>query len=133
MAERIYVAASFEQREAVRELYKQLQAAGHTITADWTTHKELADLKSEDERETLKRQYVMEDTNGVMSASVYALLVGDRKSTGAHIELGIALGARVKHICLIGKPDMNQLFYSHPDITILPDIPAFLDYLGSLE
>jgi hypothetical protein len=39
MSERVYVAASFEQREEVRDLHAQVVEAGHTITADWTTHK----------------------------------------------------------------------------------------------
>jgi hypothetical protein len=129
MTERVYVAASFEQRNEVRELYKRLRNAGHTISADWTTHKEIVSLKSEEEREALKRQYATEDTEGVTSATVYALLVNDRKSTGAHIELGIALGAGVGRICLIGSPDESQLFYSHPNITVYPDEDSFVDSL----
>ncbi len=129
MTERIYVAASFEQRDEVRALHKKLREAGHTITADWTTHKEIASLETEEEREALKQQYAVEDTNGVTSASVYALLLSDRKSTGAHIELGIALGANLGRICLIGEPDESQLFYSHPAITVYPDTDTFVDSL----
>lgn len=132
MPEKIYVAASFEQKDEVRDLFKQLKAAGHTITADWTLHKEIASLISEEERKSLKRQYAIEDTNGVKQATVYALIIGDRKSTGAHIELGIALGANIPHICLIGNPDASQLFYSHPAITILPDIKSFIEYIQKL-
>lgn len=130
MAERIYVAASFEQKSEVKALFKKLEAAGHTITTDWTTHKEIASLESEEERESLKRQYAIEDTDGVTSASVYVLLLNNRKSTGAHIELGIALGAQISRICLIGEVDESQLFYSHPSITKLPNIDAFIDLLG---
>ena len=130
MSERIYVAASFEQKDEVKALHKQLQAAGHTITVDWTTHKEIVSLESEEEREALKRQYATEDTNGIISASVYVLLLGSRKSTGAHIELGIALGAQIPRIYLIGKVDVSQLFYSHPSITTVPTIDAFMHMLG---
>lgn len=129
MAERIYIAASFEQRDEVRELYGRLREAGHIITADWTTHKEIVSLESEEEREALKRQYAIEDTEGVTSATVYVLLLGERKSTGAHIELGIALGAGIGRICLIGNPDDAQLFYSHPTITTFPTADSFLDSL----
>jgi len=129
MAERVYVAASFEQRDQVRELYGRLREAGHIITADWTTHQEIISLDSEEEREALKRKYAIEDTEGVTSATVYALLVGERKSTGAHIELGIALGAGIGRICLIGKPDGAQLFYSHPAITSFPTVDLFLESL----
>jgi hypothetical protein len=129
MYKRIYVAASFEQRDEVRALYKRLREAGHTITADWTTHKEIISLESDEERTALKQKYAIEDTEGVTSATVYALLLSERKSTGAHIELGIALGANIDRICLIGMPDESQLFYSHPAITVYPDIDAFLDSL----
>lgn len=117
MSERVYVAASFEQRDEVRDLHAQLVEAGHMITADWTTHKEIVSLESAEEREKLKQQYAVEDTDGVLNASVYCLLLKDRKSTGAHIELGIALGAHVELICIIGQVDESQLFYSHPDIS----------------
>lgn len=129
MSERVYVAASFEQRDEVKDLYKQLKEAGHTITADWTTHKEIESLESEEEREALKRQYVIEDSEGVASATVYALLIGSRKSTGAHIELGIAIGAKIPRIFLIGVVDDSQLFYSHPSIIEASDTDTFIDML----
>ena len=43
-SKRVYVAASFEQRDEVQNLYKILEKQGHTITADWTKHKEIAPL-----------------------------------------------------------------------------------------
>ncbi|HSX33185.1 MAG TPA: hypothetical protein VLF91_02500 [Candidatus Saccharimonadales bacterium] len=129
MSERVYIAASFEQRDEVRELYDKLRTEGHIITADWTVHQEIAQLDSVEEREALKARYAVEDTNGVRSASVFALLLGPRKSTGAHIELGIALGARVARICLIGEPDQSQLFYDHPGITTVPNVEAFINSL----
>ena len=130
MPERVYVAASFEQANDVKALYKKLRAAGHIITADWTVHQEIASMGSEKERQALKSQYVIEDTDGVTSSSVYALLLGPRKSTGAHIELGIALGAKVPLIVLIGNPDENQLFYSHSSVTIVPDVDTFMQLLA---
>ncbi len=126
MPERIYVASSFEQKEDVRKLHRILIDAGHTITADWTTHTEIDSMESATEREQLKRQYVIEDTEGVTEATVFALLIGDRKSTGAHIELGIAIGANIERICLIGAPDESQLFYDHPSITTFPDAESFI-------
>lgn len=129
MSERVYIAASFEQKADVKALYERLEKAGHTITADWTVHKEIVSLKSREERKALKNQYVIEDTEGVKSASVFALIIGSRKSTGAHIELGIALGAKVPRIILIGKPSESQLFYCHPSITVASDVDAFMKLL----
>ena len=132
MSQRIYIAASFEQKDQVKALLEELKSAGHTITADWTVHQEIAQLKSDGERQALKRQYAIEDTEGVASATVYALLVGERKSTGAHIELGIALGAKVPHIFLIGRPDDSQLFYTHPSIKVVPNTKTFIELVNSL-
>jgi hypothetical protein len=132
MSQRIYIAASFEQKDQVRTLLEELKAAGHTITADWTVHKEIAGLNSNGERQALRRQYAIEDTEGVASATVYALLIGDRKSTGAHIELGIALGAHVPHIFLIGHPGDSQLFYTHPSIKVVPNTKTFIEIVNSL-
>ncbi len=128
-SERIYVASSFEQRDEVSALHRLLRNAGHTITADWTTHREITSLESIVEREKLKQQYAIEDTNGVKTATIYVLLLGNRKSTGAHIELGVALGSNINRVCIIGEPDTSQLFYSHPAITIYPNIRTFLDSL----
>ena len=113
----VYVAASYEQREDVQSFYKRLKEHGHTITADWTTHKEIASLPTEQEQEELSRRYVIEDTNGVASAQIFILLLGERKSTGAHIELGIALGSKnVQQILLVASHLDSQLFYRHPKI-----------------
>ena len=129
MPEKVYVAASFEQTEEVREVQRLLREAGHTITADWTVHEEIANLPTEKERNELRKRYVIEDVEGVKSASTYILLLGDRKSTGAHIELGIAIGAGTKNIILVGKADPNQLFYSHSGIVIVPDVATLLKLL----
>jgi hypothetical protein len=132
MAERVYVAASFEQKMAVRELFKRIEAAGHVVTEDWTTHREIVSIESEKERKALKRQYAVADTEGVRSATVYGLLIAERKSTGSHIEYGIAIGAGIAHICLIGVPDETQLFYDYPGVIVVPDEDAFIDYLNQL-
>ena len=114
---KLYVAASFEQKEQVRQLYDILKSKGHIITADWTTHKEIASLPTLEERETLAKQYVIEDTNGVANADVFILLLGERKSTGAHVELGVALGSKnVKQIILVSDDNDSQLFYRHPKV-----------------
>ena len=122
-SKRVYVAASFEQRDEVQKLYKILEEQGHTITADWTTHKEIASLPTQQEQEELSRQYVVEDTNGVASAQVFILILGERKSTGAHIELGIALGSENVHQILLVTPKLDtQIFYRHPKIKQVKDI-----------
>lgn len=108
---RVYIASSFEQKSAVRRTYKLFIKQGHVITADWTVHTEIAALSNKHEQEDLRKQYSIEDAEGVRSAEVFVLLPGKRKSTGAHIELGIALGAKVPNIFIVSKQLDIQLFY----------------------
>lgn len=123
----IYVAASFEQRIEVRKLYELLEGLGHKITNDWTAHKEIADAPTIEARTKLSRQYAIEDVNGVRDAQVFILLLNERKSTGAHIELGIALGCKsVKSILIVTKHGSSQLFYEHPKVKQVKDISEAL-------
>jgi NADH dehydrogenase/NADH:ubiquinone oxidoreductase subunit G len=130
MAEKIYVAASFEQAHSVKKAYEVLRNAGHEIAYDWTDHRATANIESDEEREALRRQYAQEDVAGVENATVYILLLGDRASTGAHIELGIALGAR-KRIFIVTKNPTDQLFYRHPRVEIVPSLQAVIKRLKS--
>lgn len=129
---KVYVAASFEQRTEVKAAYKLLRSAGHSVTADWTTHKEITSLPSQAEREELTTKYALEDVGGVESAEVFILLLGDRKSTGAHIELGIALGAKLPYIYIVGDSgSRNQLFYEHPRILKVSNIKTVIEQIAN--
>lgn len=124
---KIYVAASFEQKEEAKKLHNVLTNAGHTITLDWTTHKLLADAPN---IEVLSRQYAIDDVEGVMAADVYVLILGERKSAGSHIELGIALGANIKHIYILGEVKDFTLFYKHPRVKNLLDVESLIKELS---
>jgi hypothetical protein len=126
----VYVAASFEQSQQVRDVYKSLAAAGHIVTLDWTSHKEVRKLKSTSEKVRLAKSYAIDDVNGVIAADVFVLLTGPRKSTGAHIELGIALGDESKQIYLVGKIIEDHIFYHHPKIKWAENIEALIKALG---
>lgn len=129
MTEKIYVASSFEDRNRTRQLHSELISAGHEITADWTTHLEIAKLDDEAEKRRLRRLYAIEDIQGVISSTVFALLLGERESVGARIELGVAIGAGVHRICLIGEPKESQVFYSYPSLEVFADTDSFVKSL----
>jgi hypothetical protein len=132
---KIYVAASFEQRDTVKEIYKLLTDKGHIITADWTNHKEIVSMPTKIEQERLAKRYAIEDTNGVKNADVFILLLEERKSTGAHIELGIAIGAHVSHIFIVGEKTLSesQLFYRQPQIKYLQNIREVIKIIDNLN
>jgi len=127
MEMKIYVAASFEQKEEVRRAQRIPIQAGHEITLDWTAHKQIAHSPNSEE---LSRQYAVDDVEGVKSADAYVLLLGDRKSAGAHIELGIAIGASLEHIILVGEIKDFSLFYMHSQVKNLPDIASVVELLN---
>lgn len=124
---KIYVASSFEQKEATKQAHELLERAGHEITLDWTTHKWL-NGEDDDQKEVLYREYAVADVEGVMAADVFILLLGERKSAGAHIELGIALGA-MKRIFLVGEIKDETLFYWHPRVEKVKETNSIVDIL----
>ena len=127
---KVYVAASFEQRDEVKNAHKQLRGAGHEISLDWTTHKWLQDNPK---AEQLYSQYAVADVNGVLEADAYILLLGSRASTGAHIELGVALGSAKEHILLVGNIQQFTLFYRHPKIKHFASLEAAIRYLVKIR
>ena len=124
---KIYIAASFEQREEVKEAHERVIAAGYQITLDWTTHKS---LKSSPKTNKLYEDYATSDVKGVIDADAYILLLGPRASTGAHIELGVAIGSNKKYIIIVGDIQEFTLFYKHPKIIHMPTLDDAIKYLS---
>ncbi len=78
---KIYVASKYEERTQVRKLMDVLEAAGHTITYDWTSNEE--DSASQ----------AWHDAMGVITAEAFVFLAEkDLPYCGALVEMGIALG-----------------------------------------
>jgi len=126
---RVYTAGTVEDKERIQLIQKQFRDKGHVIDVDWTTHKWVAEQPKE-EQEQLFTEYAIEDVQGVREAEVFILILGNRKSVGAHIELGVALGAKVPHIYIVGQTDDPNLFYFHPNVKVVETIDTVL---GELE
>lgn len=126
-SKKVYIAARFDRKDEVKELQTQLQAAGHTITGDWTVHESIG---AHVRKQELARQYAVEDAEAVRSAEIVIVLIEDYKSTGSHIELGIAIGANVPEIYLVGNTSVEHMFYYHPKVKRLADTQALLSLLA---
>jgi hypothetical protein len=120
---RVYVAASFERKDEVKKVLQILRENGHTITADWTGHQYVT---GDTQAKALARSYAIEDTDGVKTADVFVLLVAERKTFGAHVELGIALGAGVEEIYLVGQSWEEMMFYYHPTVKKVATVEKLL-------
>lgn len=112
----VYVASSFHNKPAVREMIARLRVAGHTITHDWTpadpgdrTGEELVRYCTENAIEDIEK--------GVRPAQVVVVLHDDR-GRGMLAEFGAGLYGD-KRLIVVNPPadPMAQVFYNHPCVT----------------
>jgi len=125
---RVYVGAKFEEKDRVREAYRALEAAGHTITCDWTPHG--ADGYVNAALVSKLQTEAVGDFNGVADAQAMIFL-HNPKCQGGFIELGIALGAG-KLVCVVGgRPAGRQvpIFYFHPAVHQFDTLAAAIAFL----
>jgi diphthamide synthase subunit DPH2 len=124
---KIYVAASFQLKERVKELYNTLQERGHEITVDWTAHKPVEPF---DQNEALSREYSVEDIEGVADSDVFILL-SDVHGKGMYVELGAAIISHLRHgkpiIYVVGERNAEVMFYFHPSVNRRETIEDILD------
>ncbi len=114
---KFYIAARFEFKEQVLALYKQVKAAGHQISFDWTQH---ASIKPYDQNPELAAQYAQEDFNGVKNCDVFVLLSSEARSAGMFVEFGCALMSNdltgLPHIFVVGDEEIRSVFFMHPSV-----------------
>ena len=108
---KFYIAAPFNQREEVKEIYNMLKSLGHEITTDWTNHKY---IKPYNTNQQLARRYAQEDLEGVLSCDVFVLL-SDGKSQGRNTELGMAIALHrifgKPSVYIVGESNLDSMFY----------------------
>lgn len=93
---KIYVAAKFENKDAVHALYAKLKALGHTIAYDWTTHQS---IKPYDQNQARAHEYSKNELEGIANCDIFIFLSAQSAHT-LFIELGAAIMAREQ----TGKP-----------------------------
>ena len=70
MKKLIYVAAKFEDKEKVLEIYKKLKTAGHEISYDWTKHKP---IKPYEKNQTLAKDYTKNELEGIRKSDIFII------------------------------------------------------------
>ncbi len=121
---KIYVAAASLEIPRARRVMSALEKAGHTITHDWTTSVDMfSDGCSTGELEWC----ALSDYYGVTHADALLLLSPVRPSTGAWVELGIALAAGCRVMIAGG---CNCIFAHHPKAERFADDYAAIQALG---
>ncbi|HSX31128.1 MAG TPA: hypothetical protein VLE99_04380 [Candidatus Saccharimonadales bacterium] len=124
---KIYVAARFTEKTMVQKLQAQLEASGHTITADWTQHR---NVKPYNEHPIEAGAYAAEDLEGVLACDIFIYFTNPEVGAGLSAELGAALashqltGKPVIHV--VGEHIATNTFYYHPAVKRAARIEAVL-------
>lgn len=131
MNNKVYVAARFDQKLEVVEVYDRLRSAGFVISRDWTRHacipfKIETGKKVYRSNPDLARIYSIEDIQGVIDADYFILLANIPNGQGKFIELGAAIS--LKKICYVFLPKGRKdcLFYYHPSVEIYDNIESMI-------
>jgi hypothetical protein len=113
---RVYVAgAVVERHERAIPAMQALRAAGITITHDWT--ESIVDVGSAERSEAdvpedIRYRAALDDASGVRAADVVLLLApSERGSSGAWVELGLAIGFGVP-VLAAGPKNGRTIFTS---------------------
>lgn len=110
---KVYVAAKFNDKEKVKQVYESLKKEGHIITHEWI-HNKPASPFTENPEFTAK--CVTEDINGVLSSDIFILLSNVEPSLGSATELGVAIASFINfkkpYIYVVGPYfDANFAFF----------------------
>jgi hypothetical protein len=127
----LYVAGRFDEREQMASYHWQLEARGHHLTANWTTH---APVKPYDQHADQTRAYASEDFEGVLKADVFILISSALAGgTGVHAELGAAIAShRLQgrpRVMVVGPHFQQSAMYFHPTVERVASFAGALDCL----
>lgn len=120
---KFYVAAKWQDRPIVHQVYQILKSFGHEITLDWTDH----ELPNESQMKQSQinnflSMWAEKDIIGVQNCDLLiALFMEPRHQRGAMVEVGAALGLG-KPILIIGHAEDSSTLLRHPLCMHLDDL-----------
>lgn len=126
-----YLATAFKNKAQFHELKSLLEAAGHTVTHDWTTEDETK--VPEEQKPIYLMKCAMADVLGVCSADVL-ILIAKPNMAGALVEFGIAIASSIPVLVLDGFKEGNQkcIFYHFPQCGKFQHVQSYDDILKVL-
>lgn len=127
---KIYIAAKFSDRLLVKEMYRKIEDAGHSIASDWTDHES---KKPYDKYHKLTSENAAEDMMGVKDCDVFIFLAHETVGSGSTGELGAAIMSYLltgkPKVYSIGKHSGNSFFSFHPSVRRRDTIDAVIQEL----
>lgn len=121
---KIYIAASFDDRERIALVAERLSRQGHQITSTWI-FQEVANANDNPEKAPI---FAWRDMTEVEAADVL-IIDTTLPSTGGgrHVELGLAIAWK-KKIYLVGHRE--NIFYHHPLVRHMSTFDHVADVLS---
>lgn len=117
-----YIAARYQ--EAGRELRSKIIERGHLVKARWLDATDFGAGKPYGGLE--RRVAAVECWADAKVCDELVMIANAGERGGRHVEMGIALGLS-KRCHVIGEPE--NVFHSHPYVTVYPTVEAFLEKL----
>ncbi len=95
---KIYIAGASKEPERVRRWMSAARTAGLVITLDWLAVIEAVGHANEGLSDEDRTKYAVDDWRAVREADLVWLLAPENPSTGAWVELGLALAGQIEVI-----------------------------------
>lgn len=135
---KIFISGQIDDAQNVRELFKKVEAKGHTITHDWTATDTFLGSKQDKLSNTEESgRRAQADIQGVIDSEVYVLSSSNENAgKGMYVELGAALALAQAHpdgnrkIYIIGPLNHMSIFYLHP---LVKRFESIEDVIGEIE
>ena len=136
---KFYIAARFDNKDKVKDIYNKLKEKGHEVHTDWTVHPPFYPYSSDP---ALCEKFSEEDIKGAMGCDVFVLLAdehsngnpnGHNHGRGMFIELGAAMASLIEKgkpkVYVIGPDNDKCIFHFHKCVTRFDTIEEVLEKL----
>lgn len=129
----IYLSASYQDSDEVKNIQKYLISQGHSITEDWTTH--AIPMENRQQQADKLSYFAEKDSSAIHNADVFILLADRKEGRGKYVELGIALGESLARsefrIYVVAEDPTHSIFFFHPGVRRVQSIEEVYKELGS--
>lgn len=128
----VYIAGSLADVSQVRAAQAEVEAAGHSVTLDWTRGSDAA-LTDYASAPSVAATIAEQDLRAVLEADAVLVLLGEAPGLGMFVELGAALASAAEkghgHVAVVGRDTTASVFYFHPAVRRCESVA---DWLRSL-
>jgi nucleoside 2-deoxyribosyltransferase len=131
---RIYLAAQYSQKQAVKIKAEELRLLGYNVTSTWIDEPENPNCSLKDVTDRKLREYAKRDLAEISRSDLLVLFTVDpderTRRGGRHFESGFACGADVPY-CIVG-PKENIFHHLLPADLCFSNWEEFLSSVGSM-